>query len=137
MFPDSAVAQKYTNSRTKQIYILNFAIAPYITNKISETIRGNDFPYYSIAFDEADGSMMLMARHIQKGRVVNDMIGLPYLDGDYSSKNCTDAIVSTIDSANLPRRSCISDFSDSCNAMRGKYCFVYILIPKHCAFILS
>lgn len=120
MFPDSEVAKRYTGSRTKQTYLLNFAIAPYVKNKIAECVRENDQPFYSIAFDEADGLMMVVIRYLDKGAVRNDMIDLPSLEGDYTSRNCAEAILSAIDNAKLARRKCVSDFSDSCNAMRGK-----------------
>lgn len=121
MFPDSAISKKFTGSRTKQSYLLNFAIGPYVRDQIAKSICQNPQPHYSVAFDEADGLMMIVIRYVHEGTVFSDMIDLPSLDGDYSSKNCLESIVSAIDNAKLPRRLCVSDFSDSCNAMRGRY----------------
>lgn len=64
--------------------------------------------------------MLIIIRHISDGALLNDMLDLVSLDGNFKADNCTRAILSAIDNAHLPRRNCISDFSDSCNTMRGE-----------------
>ena len=131
MFPDSQIASKFSCARTKMTYLINFAIAPYCEEKVATSLKDNP---YSIAYDEADGYMMVLVRHIADGALLNDMLDLVPLNGNFTSENCTKAILSAIDNAHLPRRNCISDCSDSCNTMRGKLNnFKYFLIIN-CSF---
>lgn len=118
MFPDSTIAKKFSCGRTKQTYLINFAISPSCQKKIVESVSNRP---YSIAFDETDGNMMVVVRYINpvKQEIVTEMLDFVPLEGNFSSENCTKAILSAIDNAQLRRINCISDFSDSCNAMRG------------------
>lgn len=116
MFTDSDIAKTFTCARTKQSYLVNFAIGPYCQKKIVDSIHNHP---YSIAYDEADGFMMVMVRHVSDGILQNDMLDLVFLDGSFNAESCTKSIVSAIDNAGLSRRACISDSSDSCNTMRG------------------
>lgn len=120
MFSDSDIAKIFSCARTKHTYLINFAIAPYCQKKVVESIGKNA---YSIAYDEADGFMMIMVRYISEGVVRNDVLDLVQLNGKFTSENCTKSILSAVDNAGLPRRLCVSDFSDSCNTMRGELSF--------------
>jgi hypothetical protein len=119
MFPDSTIAKDFTCGRTKQSYLLNFAIAPYCKEQIFTDIGDN---FYSMSFDETDGMMMVVVRYVSDGVLRTEMLDLVSLQGDFTAANCKSVIVSVIDDYGLPRSHCISGFSDSCNTMRGK-CF--------------
>ena len=41
MFPDSAIGGKFTGSRTKQTYLLNFAIAPFVKINMAKSVCQN------------------------------------------------------------------------------------------------
>ena len=120
MFPDSPIAEKFSCAPTKMTYLINFAIGPYVKEKIVEGIGDS---YYSISFDETDGSMVLVVRYLNQGVVRTDMLDLSSLNGDLTAGNCARSIIASLESAKLKRRACVSDFSDSCNALRGKFNF--------------
>ena len=51
MFPDSAIAQKFSCSSTKLAYLVTFGIAPYFTEKLVDKIRASKC--YVASFDES------------------------------------------------------------------------------------
>lgn len=117
MFPECKRASKMSCGRTKQTYLLNFALAPYCTQAMVNEIGNGP---YSIAYDECDGLMMIVIRYVYNRKIHTQILDLRSLDGDLTASNCTDSIVKSVDEAGLARRKCISDFSDSCNTMRGR-----------------
>ena len=50
MFPDSAIAQKFSCARTKCSYGILFGISPYFQDLLAKDISAS--PFYSISFDE-------------------------------------------------------------------------------------
>ena len=81
---------------------------------------------YSIAYDECDGLMMTIIRFVYNKKINTQILDLRQLDGDLTATNCTEIIVKSVDEAGLARRKCISDYSDSCNTMRGKCALLYL-----------
>lgn len=126
MFPDSNIAKHFSCGRTKQVYLLNFALAPYFRQKIVDALNNS---FYSVSFDEADGLMMIMVRYLSEdGDIRTEMLDLVPLNGDFSAANCATIILGAVDKAGLSRKNWISDMSDKCNTMRGvltisTYCF--------------
>ena len=117
MFHDSEIAKVFTCGRLKQAYLVNYAIAPFCVESIWSDI---DNSYYSIGFEETDGKMMIIVKYIKDGLVVTEMLDLVVLD-NLNAESCAKAIINSIDQNKLRRLKCISDFSDSCNTMRGKF----------------
>jgi hypothetical protein len=125
MFPDSAIAQKFSCGRTKQQYLLTYAIVPYVVECIARDISDG---YFSIGFDESDGMMMIMVRYLKDGLTRTEMLDLVDLKGLYDADHCAAAITTAITNAKLPFKHCIGDFSDKCNTMRGTLFQYYIII---------
>ena len=51
MFPDSDIAAKFKMQKDRFIYLIDYAIAPYIHNQLVRLI--NKSTYFSISFDES------------------------------------------------------------------------------------
>ena len=116
MFHDSEIVKNFSCGRVKQMYLINYAIAPYCLEAIVEDIADL---FFSIAFDETDGKMMVVVRYVKSGKVFTEMLDLVPLS-DLKSEACASAILKAMDTNCLRRSKCISDFSDGCNTMRGK-----------------
>ena len=119
MFPDSQIAQSFTCGRNKQAYLLNFAIAPFCEKDI---LDGMSDCFFSVAFDEADGKMMVVVRYGEKGtgQIRTDMLDFVSIGSDFSADVCSTLIHDTVINRGLLLRNWIGDFSDKCNTMRGK-----------------
>ena len=51
MFPDSDIAARFTLGRSKYHYVMNFGIAEYIKDCLTDAIKAS--PYFSVSFDES------------------------------------------------------------------------------------
>ena len=82
MFPDSAIAQKFSCSSTKLAYLVTFGIAPYFTEKLVDKIRASKC--YVASFDESlndicqQGQMDINIRYFHRDKVVSQ-----YLDSQF------------------------------------------------------
>lgn len=118
MFPDSGIANEFTCARTKQTYLLHFALSPYFANKMQNELEDR---YYSISFDEADGRLAIVVRYVcGDGHVRVELLDLVTLQA-FDSKTVVDAVLEAVKGAGLLLKRWISDETDKCNAMRGKH----------------
>jgi hypothetical protein len=119
MFPDSKIAANMSCARSKQVYTLNFAIAPYCRQSQQEDVKGC---FFSLSFDEADGRLGIIIRYVSfDGSVRTELLDLVPLV-DFTSTALTDVILKAVQDAALPQRLWLTASSDNCNAMRGKLC---------------
>ena len=51
MFPDSAVANEFTCSKTKCGYLITYGLSPFFKKKMVDNVKAS--PYYSVMFDES------------------------------------------------------------------------------------
>ena len=124
MFPDSKIAANISCGKDKQGYILNFAISPYCRQTIIEEMQNC---FFSVAFDEADGRLMIVVRYAGglHGKIRTEMLDFVPMEGQFTAEVTSNVIYSTITESGLLARNWIGDFSDKCNTMRGKYNSVY------------
>jgi len=62
MFPDSKIAEKYSQNETKMKYVLQFGLSPYFQDLLKSDLKGKPF---SFKFDETttsqtENNMMVM-----------------------------------------------------------------------------
>ena len=55
MFPDSAIANKYSQGETKTNYTIQYGILPYLKSKLLEDLRNTPFVF---KFDETTNSQV-------------------------------------------------------------------------------
>ena len=56
IYPDSEVASKFTLSKTKCAYFMNYGIAPHFKNILTKATT--ESPFYSLSFDESLNAVM-------------------------------------------------------------------------------
>ena len=118
MFPDSPIAGKMSCGRTKQTYVLNFAIAPFCRKIMLNGLNGR---FFTIGFDEADGRLGVVIRYMcEDGSVRTELLGLIPVE-KFTARAVADATIKVVQDSKLPFRLWISDSSDNCNAMRGNF----------------
>ena len=117
MFPDSSIASNMTCGRTKQLYLLNFAVQDYVQTELKRSLLDK---LYSIGYDEADGQLAIVIRYVNdEGNVTVDLLDLISLPG-FDASTIVKTVVSSIQSHGLLFSNWISDESDKCNTMCGK-----------------
>ncbi|PAA70018.1 hypothetical protein BOX15_Mlig023025g5, partial [Macrostomum lignano] len=135
MFSDSKIAASFSCARTKQAYLLSFAIVPFVQQKITESIVGVDalessFGFYSISYDESDGLMMICVRYLNsEGSVVVEMLNQLPLEG-HDAASCAQLIRQCVLDSKLPLSKWIGNFSDGCSVMVGEHAGVSAILRQ-------
>ena len=83
MFPNSAIAKKFSCLSTKLVYLITFGIAPYFTQKLVDKIRA--CKCYLASFDEflnevcQQGQMDINIRYFHLGKVLSQHLDSQFL----------------------------------------------------------
>lgn len=137
MFP-CPITEAFRCGRAKQVYLLNFAIAPHCRQTILEEMKGQ---FFSVAFDEADARMMIVVRYYSAdGSIRTEMLDFVPMNGEFTAESCCNIIYSTVVENGLLVRNWIGDFSDKCNTMRGDFlysidfCYSHHFLPNYFSY---
>lgn len=121
MFRDSKIAEGMSCSRTKQTYLLQFAILPYVESETAQCLLNK---YFSISFDEADNRLAIMIRYLNAcGKVNVDLLDLVPLKA-CNAASLTRTTIQSVEQKGLTLSNWISEETDNCNTMRGIYLYI-------------
>ena len=121
IFPDSAIAKRFSCSRTKTTAIVNKALAPHFTQRVIESMSSGPF---SLMMDESndrrDKSCIILVRLLdpQIGEVRTRFLDMPVVNIG-TATNLFQALKESLTKNGLSFDSTVSFMSDIANVMKG------------------
>ena len=121
IFPDSAIAKKFSCSRTKTTAIVKKALAPHFTQRVIESMSSGPF---SLMMDECndrrDKSCIILVRLLdpQIGEVRTRFLDMPAVNIG-TATNLFQALKESLTKNGLSFNNTVSFMSDTANVMKG------------------
>ena len=132
LFPDSAIAKRFSCGRTKTTAIVKNALAPYYQAKVLESMTDNPF---SLMMDESndktDKSCIILVRCLDssEGKIHTRFLDMPIVNIGTAS-NLFDALKSSLAKKGLDFTNSMAFMSDTTNVMKGAKSGVQKLIKR-------
>lgn len=63
MFPDSNIAKNFACGRTKAAYLIEFALDPYLFEKLVDKMKEN---FFAMSFDEGDSRLTCLVHYLDE-----------------------------------------------------------------------